>query len=385
MSRSKGAGFPGRRSDSSRKQRAWTISDLLNEACRVPEASKHVGTPQEPEWILGSRDSVENRAFEYHAQAKKSDGKSRLQCTSPAMNAIVVSLERELIDAWPAYCERSLAYHVEELGDRVLGAVIHDDEAHPHMHVFAVPLDGEEFGVVHPGYGASRSLRRTTPKDTPKIGTLIRVAYTEAMVEWQDRFHVGTRIPSLRLERTGPRRARMDRAVYKIYSEATDQAEATAKETVKNAKAAAEAIVEAARAKAAEMSSLAEEFMDASRAIKIEADDAKAQAAVSAARNVASAKVVAAERAKLEMTSTGELAARIAKMETELESERSAHAATARLLDDMRFRAKVIEDKTRIASVTVETDPGGVQAVSSDAFDKGTGRATMRPRKPAPA
>lgn len=363
----------GGKSDSSQKQTKWSFSSLLDEACRIPEASKHVPVPQEPEWIMGDRDTVEHRAFAYEAQATRIDGK-HLQCTSPVMNAIVISLERDLIEFFPAYAQRCLAHMIDELGERVLGAVIHDDEAQPHIHIFAVPNDGEEFGAVHPGYLASRTTRRNMPKNTPKSGTVTRLAYTKAMIAWQDRFHAGTKIEGLDLERTGPKRKRMDRNVYLIYKDAKEKAALATAETMRAA--------EAARAQSKEMLALARELMDSAQASTAEAEVVTTEAGLARTRNFAEAKAVAGERDKLAVTTAGEFAAVIAKLQADLVKERAAHSETKKALDDMKFKAKVVEDKNRIETVAVQVDASGRQIMPSETFGLSPARATMRKPKP---
>lgn len=194
----------------------WSIKGLLDEVCRVPNASQHVPNPRPPQWLFGSREVVESRALTWHAQARKGDGKARYQKTSPALACCVVSLPRVWIQRWPAYRDATVAYFRRMHGERLAGVVEHEDERHPHLHIYLVPLHGEDFGSVHPGYRASR-LARKQPGN--KVGT----AFRQAMKEWQDRFYSAvSRLHGL--ARVGPQRRRLERTVWRILDNAAAKA-----------------------------------------------------------------------------------------------------------------------------------------------------------------
>lgn len=182
-------------------ERAWSVADLLNEADRVPSASAHVQTPLLPAWKIGSAEGVKSRATQWHLQARQSDGK-RARADSPCLACAVISLPAARKDDWPAYRDDAIRFFRDRLEERVVGAVEHLDEPHPHLHIYLVPRDGEGFGIVHPGYGASRRRRKTDNK----VGT----AYRQAMSAWQDAVHEGLG-KKYGLERFGPRRRRMQR------------------------------------------------------------------------------------------------------------------------------------------------------------------------------
>ena len=350
---------------SDKPQKIWSISDLLDEACRVPEACKHVMSPQEPQWLIGSREAVEGRATAWHAQAKKSDGKSRYQQTSPAMAAIVISLNRDLMEHWEAYRGQVLSHFLSEYADRVVGAVNHDDEAHPHLHVYVVPEDGEEFGTVHPGYGASRLARRLMPANAEKPGRVKWKAWNDAMMAWQDRLHAATAAP-LGLERFGSRRQRLERTVHQIFASATKKAE----EAKAAAAAEADELLAAARLAAARdsaaIAAAAGEAIDAietAKAMQRQAEEALAEASRQRLKNLQDAKAVSMMRSRLDATPAGQLEAKIATVSAELERSRAELARANAEIDAMRFRqraAKEAEDR-KLASVSVVFDSSGRQ------------------------
>lgn len=220
------------------KDRRWSASQLLDEADRVPKASRHVPKPQPPIWHIGSRKAVEERAAEWHAQAREASGKARLRVTSPSLACAVVSWPSGRNSQWPAYRDAILAHFVRTLGtDRVAGAVEHRDEKQLHIHVFFVPRDGEDFGAVHPGVRARR-VARAQP------GNMVFTAFTQAMRKWQDDLWSAVSGP-FGLTRTGPRVQRLERKEVLVNKKVV-----AAKELEDAAKAEATALVEEARRQA---------------------------------------------------------------------------------------------------------------------------------------
>ena len=56
---------------------------------------------------------------------------------------------------WPRFREATVAWLRQQYGERLRSVVEHTDEAHPHLHFYAVPLPGERFQVLHPGRQAA--------------------------------------------------------------------------------------------------------------------------------------------------------------------------------------------------------------------------------------
>lgn len=220
----------------------WSIKEILNESSRKPGYCPHVDEPQEPAWHRGSRAEVEARAEAWHQQAKTADGK-RVRSTSPGLACAVISLPRRRMEGWPAYRDDTIAFFVRTYSNRVAGIVEHIDEAHPHLHIYLVPRDAEGFGVVHPGYAASRAARRLP-------GNHVTLAFNGAMSAWQDDFHAAV---SSRhgLERLGPKRMRMERtewtrnaAAEKAVKAKLDAADIGTTEVIKAAKLRAGALAQ---------------------------------------------------------------------------------------------------------------------------------------------
>lgn len=225
---------------------AWSIAKTLREADRVPSACRHVPSPLPPHWILGSRVGVGVQASAWHLQARQSNGKAWPK-TSPALACAVISFPRQRMKDWVAYRNDTVAHFSATYGRRLVGAVEHLDEAHPHLHIYLVPLPGEDFGAVQPEYGASRAARKLP-------GNRVRTAYNQAMQAWQDALHAGLG-HAHGLTRVGPKRARMTRAALRLLKVAKKEAD----RVLAAAEAEARAIVVKAQRQAAAVQAREEE------------------------------------------------------------------------------------------------------------------------------
>ena len=301
--------------------RVWSIRQTLDEVDRKPSASRHVERPLPPRWVIGSRVAVEERALQWHHQARRADGR-RLQKNSPSMACAVLSFPSDRLAEWDPYRDDVLGYFGRTYVRRLVGAVEHRDEKHPHLHVYLVALDGEPFGAVHPGYGASRAARRAP-------GNLARSAFRAAMTSWQDAlFNAVGR--SHGLTRYGPKRERLKRADALAQNELSERA----KQLKEKEEASAAALEEVARTK---------RLLDEHRA---EMRERHTQL-----KRLAEAIQLREQRLKEEPLS--QLQVRNAQLEAAL-------AARDKELDEVRFRHRMLEErmaKTQSAVATVRVLP----------------------------
>jgi len=241
--------------------RIWSVGEVLNEANRKPGNSRHVERAEKPTWHCGSKEQVESRASAWHEQAREGSGKTRrrLRRTSPSVACAVVSMKRDHADDWPSFCVAVIDYFVGAHGERVVGAVQHLDEAHPHLHVYLVALDGEGFGVVHPGYAASRLARIA---DGNHVGT----TYRAAMRLWQDEFHAACGVP-FGLRRLGPERPRLSRTEW-VASKKAAQIVALAEAQAAMAIAAARQLAAKAQARGREAECLERDAVSAMKLLQ---------------------------------------------------------------------------------------------------------------------
>lgn len=202
-------------SHGSQRGKGWSAADILAEADRKKGHCFHVADPQPPTLIYGYPLSQVEEYADYWAKHRgiKVTLKTgeivtrKMRSDAPILASGVISLPRDRIEEWPAFRDHAIKELKKKYGERLVSAVEHLDESHPHLHFYLVPNINEDFGAVHPGYAASRNARKNE-------GNLIRTAYNDAMREWQDWIQDTIGAP-FGLARIGPRRARMNNAEWK--------------------------------------------------------------------------------------------------------------------------------------------------------------------------
>jgi hypothetical protein len=187
-------------SHGAQRGRGWGVRDILAEAGRMAGHCEHVPHPQPPRRVYGCALAEVEAIGDAWAKSIKVKTGRAYRKDAPIMASGVVSFPRERIDEWPAYLATTIEALKEKYGDRFRCAVEHLDELHPHVHFYLVPLDGEDFGVVHDGYAASREARGGENK--------VRTAFKDAMAGWQDWIQEKIGAP-FGLARIGPRRRRL--------------------------------------------------------------------------------------------------------------------------------------------------------------------------------
>jgi hypothetical protein len=231
---------------------AWSASDLLSEALRLEGHIPHVLKPEPPGILYACNDEIRedplkvaDLADDWARSVKEVTGRAH-QKNSPVMANGVISFPRERMDDWPAFREACLIWLRKKYGERLKLVVEHaTDEAHPHVHYFAIPLKGESFGAVHEGYGESRATRRTKIEQTGKNavdkkgrgftkGASTGKAYIDAMKGYQDDFHnkVGKHFA---LARLGPQVEKLSHAeAIRQRNERKAEADRLAAETLRD-------------------------------------------------------------------------------------------------------------------------------------------------------
>jgi hypothetical protein len=201
-------------SHGSERGRGWSNAEVLAEATRKHGHCGHVESPQPPTIMHGTVEEIEEAIDLWTASQSvtvtKKDGTTatrKMRSDAPSMAAGVISLPRDRLEDWPAFRDQAISALQEKHGDRLRCVIEHLDEKHPHLHFYLVPRPGEDFGVVHDGYKASREAR-----DLP--GNKIRTAYNDAMSKWQDWVQQAIAGP-FELARLGPGRQRLSRKAWK--------------------------------------------------------------------------------------------------------------------------------------------------------------------------
>lgn len=183
--------------------RKWAVRDVIAEASREPQACLHVPRPRPPIRLHGpSLTELEAEIGAIHARSSDSAGR-RLRKDASVLLAGVASYPRGGIE-YSYWKQNTLEWLRTEFGDRLRSVVEHTDEAHPHLHFYAVNPDGGNVKDLHPGFLAAKGAQ--SPKEQ-------RLAYNTAMRAFQDRFWEHVAGPS-GLARLGPARQRMSRAQW---------------------------------------------------------------------------------------------------------------------------------------------------------------------------
>lgn len=151
-------------------------------------------------------------AHDWADDSKDARGR-KLRADGLALAAGVVSLPSEQAKDWPRFREATVAWLKQQYGERLRSVVEHTDEAHPHLHFYAVPLPGERFEVLHPGRQAAAKKAQQGAKKGAQ-----NAAYKAAMVGWQDDFQNAV-AAHFALTRRGPGKRRLTRGAWKAEQE----------------------------------------------------------------------------------------------------------------------------------------------------------------------
>ena len=170
--------------------------DLLMEADRVPSHSSHIATPRRAKWYYGSPlavqtaidalmekpKAVRRKDGKIHYRKPRSDYRGLLACVAsyPVAVETLLRVPREELKVLQAWVSDVDEFVTKEFGDAYVGAVIHRDEAFPHIHYYAVgPLT-----QLHPGLRAELNNGCRIDDNQERMRR-----YKKAMSEFLDRFH----------------------------------------------------------------------------------------------------------------------------------------------------------------------------------------------------
>jgi len=188
--------------------RKWSTQEIANEAEREPNSCPHVANPQPPKLLYGCSPREVVQIAEKWASTSVDASGRKLRSDGLALAAGVVSLSNEQQQDWPRYREATVHWLKEQYGERLRSVIEHVDEAHPHLHFYAVPLVGERFETLHKGRQAAyeAKLRGGVKGEQNE-------AYKAAMRAWQDDFNAAI-ASNFGLARLGPARRRLKRGEW---------------------------------------------------------------------------------------------------------------------------------------------------------------------------
>lgn len=183
--------------------------EILEEQARIDGACPHIDSPRRPGLLYGVPPMEVLPAMnEWAEQATDARG-HKLRKDGLCVLIGVISLPRDMEDDFPEFAEHSVKWLKEKYGDRLKSVVVHDDEAHPHLHFSVVPRIGEKFEDIHDGYKASKQAKVENKKKGEQ-----NLAYINAMRAYQDEFSKKVAMGH-GLTRIGPGRRRLTRAQWK--------------------------------------------------------------------------------------------------------------------------------------------------------------------------
>ena len=136
--------------------RKWSAREIAAEAMREPDACPHVEQPQPPQVLHGCTPAEAAKLAHDWADSSQDAKGRKLRADGLALAAGVVSLPAEQRQDWPRFREATVAWLREQYGERLRSVVEHTDEAHPHLHFYAVPLPGAVRGASPRKAGRSR-------------------------------------------------------------------------------------------------------------------------------------------------------------------------------------------------------------------------------------
>lgn len=217
-------GYAREGSQQGKGSRKWSAREIAAEAMREPDACPHVEEPQPPTVLHGCTPAEAAKLAHDWADGSKDAKGRKLRRDGLCLLAGVVSLPAEQAEDWPRFRAATVAWLRAQYGERLRCVVEHTDEAHPHLHFYAVPLPGERFEVLHPGrLAAAKKAQQGAKKGAQNA------AYKAAMVAWQDDFAASV-AANFGLARLGPGRRRLTRKAWQA-----EQAQARALAVAKKA------------------------------------------------------------------------------------------------------------------------------------------------------
>lgn len=234
-----------------------SVDQVLKEARRDPEFSKHVESPEPPELLFGV--GLNELELRHEAMCRAATIEVRLKGGKTARRGVRKDRHTLMthVSSYPL-TRTQTADDPEELArvklwqelevnrlQRLYGAnlqtvIVHTDEEHPHIHAYVLPLDvlGIDATELHPGKAAKRAAEAAGKAEgfEPRAAVAAgNAAYKDAMRQFQDDYFAEVGAPA-GLTRSGPKRARKSRRQWR-----EERAEARAASLYDRQKLAAEA------------------------------------------------------------------------------------------------------------------------------------------------
>lgn len=192
--------------------RKSSASDAAAEAMRIESHSEHVENPQPPKIVFGEDPRLVVAKIEELADTLKDKSGRKLRSDAQVLAVIVSSHptlssdlsdseKRKSVDDW---IEDTTDFAKQKYGHQLKSVVLHEDESHPHVHIFLQP-DNLKIENVHDGIAAKKAARASKQPESS--------AYRKAMQTFQDDLY--EKVSSKHgMTRLGPKVQRLTRKQY---------------------------------------------------------------------------------------------------------------------------------------------------------------------------
>lgn len=209
------------------KEKRGSVSWVIAEAKREQDSCYHIENPQPPIILIGDLDDVGEKSTAWAENSKDAQGR-KLRKDAHCLLSGVISLPRVEEKQWDKFKIKAIEWLKEKYKDNLQCVIEHQDEAHPHLHFYAIPKAGQSFDDIHEGKRAQKEFKKQNPQATKQEQN---IAFSEAMRATQDDFSKRVGQP-FGLTRLGPGRRRLTRKAWQA-----EQAQAKAlKDVEKTAK-----------------------------------------------------------------------------------------------------------------------------------------------------
>lgn len=222
-------------------ERGQSVEQVLAEASRAPEYSKHVADPRPPSLVYGvAADAVHRLHDEMVAsggvEVTLKDGRTARRgirkdrhtlMTAVASHPLPTDLVNTKPDAradYERWRDYNLAWLKAQFGDKLVSVIEHWDEKHPHIHAYILPLDDPTCSArqLNPAWQAKEEameVARAAGHEDKAALKLGNAAYRAKARELQDHYYEHVSL-ACGLTRTGPKRERLSRQQWKARKDA---------------------------------------------------------------------------------------------------------------------------------------------------------------------
>ncbi|WP_433848819.1 hypothetical protein [Brucella pseudogrignonensis] len=235
-----------------------TVTEIISEARRSPEASLHVENPKSPIPVYGfDFDELMSRHDTLIEQAQETlaNGKTRaVRKDTCSLFTCVLSHPatpddcrndpdvKSAVESWAKDSVKWLRRDLEARGGTLETVVMHIDETHVHLHAYGLHSSGHA-DRLHPGKKAKKAAVEAAienGQEKKAANAIGDKAYVETMRAWQDSYSIDVGLAH-GLTRLGPARRRLSRAEWmteKAAAKSVWEAKAMAAKAMHTAKTA---------------------------------------------------------------------------------------------------------------------------------------------------